>query len=114
MLVLFAYQLVALIIRSNDLMIVSLGLELLVNEIKRNCCDKIPCWEKANVSSLISDLGDSCNIAVGILNDLLLIDKIEDGKLILDKKPTFLITQIKELLKQYQNQVSITFYCLRS
>lgn len=40
----------------------------------------------SKLQEIVGDINESCSISVNILNDLLLIDKIEEGNLILDMK----------------------------
>lgn len=56
----------------------SLGLQLLSAPV-----------EPPNRIEIVGDLTEACSTAVTILNDLLLYDKIEEGNLVLEKKPVF-------------------------
>ena len=52
-----------------------MGLEVLIDNIPDSGC-----------KGVVADLTDACNTAVGILNDLLLYDKIEEGEVRLEKQ----------------------------
>ncbi len=54
---------------------ISMGLEVLTD----NAHD-------SSSKGVVMDLTDACNTAVGILNDLLLYDKIEEGEVRLEKQ----------------------------
>jgi signal transduction histidine kinase len=47
----------------------------------------------------------SCETAINTLNDLLLYDKIEDGKIILEKKPISVESFLYNCLKPFEIQV---------
>jgi signal transduction histidine kinase len=65
---------------------VFLGIQLLSAELKKlnsknNANDANSDTSEASVQSILKDISESCSTAIEILNDLLLIDKIEDGNL---------------------------------
>lgn len=72
--------------------IVYLGIQLLTAELKKMIEKKkkeggeSEC-EGSRLQGIVNDISESCSISVNILNDLLLIDKIEEGNLILEMKP---------------------------
>jgi signal transduction histidine kinase len=70
---------------------VYLGIQLLSNEMKqlteRNSQEKdnhVGVEEiTEKLGGMLKDIEESCSISINILNDLLLIDKIEEGNLVL-------------------------------
>jgi signal transduction histidine kinase len=65
---------------------VYLGIQLLAAELKKmSVKQKSDCGAKLH--DIVNDISESCSISINILNDLLLIDKIEEGNLILNMKP---------------------------
>jgi signal transduction histidine kinase len=66
--------------------VVYLGIQLLAAELKE-MSDKQKSDYGAKLQEIVHDISESCSISISILNDLLLIDKIEEGNLNLDMKP---------------------------
>jgi len=69
-----------------------MGIQLLTAELKQ-MIDKNKRESNASdcagskLQEIVNDISESCSISVNILNDLLLIDKIEEGNLVLEMKP---------------------------
>lgn len=86
-----------------------LGLKILENEIRK---EKGP--HARNRLSTVSDIAHACDIAVGILNDLLNYDRLEDGTLIIEPRkilalPFFISTTNLFLLQAEEKGVTFKF-----
>ena len=79
-----------------------MGLELLAVSI-----------DTTHLHHIVNDLMNACGIAVEILNDLLLYDKIEEGNLVLERKPVFVKPFLLQCLGIFSLQVCLQseFYC---
>jgi signal transduction histidine kinase len=77
-----------------------MGLNLLENELKQG---NIDC---GSLMEMISDATGSCGIAIEILNDLLLYEKIDGGLLTLEKAPVNVWKFVNDVLKVFLIQVS--------
>ena len=53
----------------------------------------------------LSDIRESCDTAVNILNELLTLDKLESGILMLEKKPLLAWSFISEVVRPFVVQV---------
>jgi signal transduction histidine kinase len=65
-----------------------------------------------DVTEILHDVEDSCTTAVDILNDILLYDTIEDGRMELDKgdiSALALITKVSSPFKVQAQQMGVTF-----
>ena len=92
-----------------------IGLELLKKEVKLFCraSEARKCEHLEGVSNeaeeslleLIHDTSQSCDIAIEILNDLLLYEKIDGGLLVLEEKEILLWPFILDVLKLFDVQV---------
>ena len=76
-----------------------LGLNLLENDLKEGETDT------AVLSELISDATSSCTIAIGILNDLLMYEKIDGGLLTLERAETPVWEFVEGVMKAFLIQV---------
>lgn len=98
----------------------SLGLQLLQKEANRfnnkqhkYRLEQFPSGlypDSADVESfleLISDTNDACNIAIDILNDLLLYEKIDGGLLSMEATDVSLMTFVKDVVKVFVVQVNL-------
>jgi signal transduction histidine kinase len=83
-----------------------LGLNLLENDIKDGVMDT------AVLTDLISDATSSCTIAIGILNDLLMYEKIDGGLLTLERAETPVWEFVEGVLKVFLIQVRVVRFCL--
>lgn len=61
--------------------------------------------ESIDVRELLSDMNLSCDSAINTLNDLLLFEKIEDGKMKLEKKRILISELITKSIKPFDIQV---------
>jgi signal transduction histidine kinase len=84
---------------------VFLGLQLLADHL-----EQLSVSTKSTIAvtgmELCDDIKGSCFIAIEILNDLLLYDKIEDGSIIVDLRPLPLSPLIESVISMFQVQVS--------
>lgn len=86
-----------------------LGLKILENEIRK---EKGP--HARNRLATVQDIAHACDIAVGILNDLLNYDRLEDGTLIIEPRkilalPFFISTTNLFLLQAEEKGVTFKF-----
>ena len=85
-----------------------LGLKILENEIRK---EKGP--HAKNRLSTVQDIAHACDIAVGILNDLLNYDRLEDGTLIIEPRKIlalpFFISTTNLFLLQAEEKVTFKF-----
>jgi signal transduction histidine kinase len=58
-----------------------------------------------DLKQCINDMYNACDSAIGILNDLLLFDKLEDGKLLLDKSKIDIGVLLRSALSPFNAQV---------
>ena len=99
---------------------VYLGIQLLTTELKEKCekknCDNTDDNDTSNNNTklldIVNDIRSSCSVSVNILNDLLLIDKIEEGKLILDKKSANAMHMFETCIRNFKVQVQMKFITL--
>lgn len=56
---------------------------------------------------VVGDSTQACSSAIGILNDLLLYDKVEDGKMTLDREDVYVRSFIVNCISKFQTQVVI-------
>lgn len=92
---------------------VSLGLDLLHSTIKpylQNNSSKLSPSLLHNMNRMISDVSDSANIAIDILNDLLLYDKIEEGNLVIYPEKLNVQHLITSLVSNFSIQVYYYYY----
>mgnify|MGYP005998402307 CR=1 FL=1 len=78
-----------------------LGLDLLGNEVKEGVTDP------AVLTDLISDATSSCAIAITILNDLLMYEKIDGGLLTLERSEMPVWSFVESVMKVFLIQVSV-------
>ena len=83
-----------------------LGLNLLQTDLKEGVLDPTV------LSEVVSDSTGSCTIAIGILNDLLLYEKIDGGLLTLEKEEMSMWSFVEDTLKVFLIQVSLTIFLL--
>jgi signal transduction histidine kinase len=57
----------------------------------------------------VMEVKDSCNIAVEVLNELLLFDKLENGNLLLEKTTVNALSFIKHTIKPFHMQVIVLY-----
>ena len=99
---------------------VYLGIQLLTTELKEKCgkknCDNTDDNDTSNNNTklldIVNDIRSSCSVSVNILNDLLLIDKIEEGKLILDKKSLNAMHMFETCIRNFKLQVQMKYITL--
>ena len=70
----------------------------------------------SKLQDIVNDISESCGISINILNDLLLIDKIEEGNLNLDMKPENAKDLFQPCIQNFDVQVGVivdhyTFVC---
>ena len=88
---------------------VTLGLDLLDSRIKsylETTHSTVTSTLLNDVSRMISDVSDSATIAIDILNDLLLYDKIEEGNLVIFPENINVQHLISSLINNFSIQVS--------
>jgi signal transduction histidine kinase len=94
---------------------VYLGIQLLSSEIKQLSDQKKAGNSSSSSSveelteklgSILKDINDSCSISINILNDLLLIDKIEEGNLILEIDSINAKELVEPCIQNFDIQVS--------
>ena len=56
---------------------------------------------------VIRDVTASCDVALNMVNDMMLLDKMEDGKLILEKTPVAVWKAMKTAVMPFFTQVPI-------
>jgi signal transduction histidine kinase len=86
---------------------VFMGIQLARKQLAQN--------NPADASSILHDVEESCVTAVDILNDILLYDKIEDGRMELDKTVVTahkLVKSVADLFVVQVGVVSCLAYCL--
>jgi signal transduction histidine kinase len=93
-------------------LLVFLGIQLLSAELKKlNVKSNVDdaqaesCTSEESVQSILRDISESCSVAIEILNDLLLIDKIEEGNLNLDMNSINAKDLIGPCIKNFEVQV---------
>ena len=59
----------------------------------------------AELNRCIADMYNACGSAINILNDLLIFDKLEDGKLVLDKSQVIIGDLLRTSLSPFNAQV---------
>ena len=87
---------------------VFMGLQLCLKNIRRR---NLPCKSgdpEAELEQFLVDIQDSCFIAISVLNDLLLYDKMEDGMMHLDKSVIGLRTLLDMCIHPFAVQVDHT------
>lgn len=95
----------------TPLNVLSMGLEVLegmpssTTSLKDHPID-INISNNTKNNEVIQDLKEACDTAVGILNDLLLYDKIEDGSLVLEKKIVMARPLIIKCVRMFARPVS--------
>jgi signal transduction histidine kinase len=60
---------------------------------------------ESDSSDIISDACDACQLAVNILNNLLMYDRIEDGKMVLDKQVVAVRSLLIKCIRLFEVQV---------
>jgi signal transduction histidine kinase len=83
-----------------------MGIELLTSHPFIQMSDSV---ESHDVREILSDMNISCESAIDTLNDLLLFEKIEDGKMKLEIKPILISELIAKCVKPFDLQVSLHF-----
>jgi signal transduction histidine kinase len=63
-----------------------------------------------NVFDMADEIKESCDIAINILNDLLLYEKMEGGLLVLEKKPEPALDLVYEVRSQCVRVCSINYF----
>jgi hypothetical protein len=58
-----------------------------------------------DMDTTISDIKSSCCVAIDILNDLLIYDKIESGNLVLERKYIYIMEHLIDWLIPFKMQV---------
>jgi signal transduction histidine kinase len=95
---------------------VFLGIQLLSAELKKlnfkNNAENKNINTEASLQSILKDISESCSIAIEILNDLLLIDKIEEGNLHLDMNVINAKELIEPCIQNFDVQVIVNCYSL--
>ena len=91
-------------------LIVYVGIQLLTSELKQAIAKKKKEGGESDCAAsklhdIVHDISESCNISINILNDLLLIDKIEEGNLTLDIKPENAKDLIETCIQNFAVQV---------
>jgi signal transduction histidine kinase len=76
---------------------VYLGLQLVIDEAKRN--------SGVVDVDMLESIMDSCLTSIDILNDLLLYDKLEDGLMMLDKRPENAKMTLERIIQPFTVQV---------
>ncbi len=66
---------------------------------------------KSDIETMLNEIELSCRVAVDILNDLLLFDKIEEGLVMLQKTPVDLVDCVRQCVGMFQVQVMNYFTC---
>jgi signal transduction histidine kinase len=61
--------------------------------------------ESSDVREILSDINLSCDAAIDTLNDLLLFEKIEEGKMKLDQRKILISDLIAKCVKPFDLQV---------
>lgn len=61
--------------------------------------------DSIDVREILSDMNLSCDSAINTLNDLLLFEKIEDGKMKLERKSILIADLITKSVKPFDIQV---------
>lgn len=87
--------------------VVHIGIQLLTAELERLIkLSKLDLGVLNMLLEVVNDISASCTISINILNDLLLIDKIDEGNLNLDLKPENARDLIEPCIKNFDVQVS--------
>ncbi len=94
-----------------------LGLALLDKEVHKlfttacggakNAMDKADKKLKSALVELVADTHQACNVAVEILNDLLMYEKIDGGLMVLDANEILVWPFLNEVMKLFVVQVGI-------
>jgi signal transduction histidine kinase len=79
---------------------VFMGIQLARKQLAQN--------NPADASSILHDVEESCVTAVDILNDILLYDKIEDGRMELDKTVVTAHKLVKSVADLFVVQVGVS------
>jgi signal transduction histidine kinase len=82
-----------------------MGIELLSSHPFLSLSNHPECHD---VREILSDISLSCDAAIDTLNDLLLFEKIEDGKMKLDKRKILISDLLARCVKPFDLQVSET------
>ena len=77
---------------------VCLGLKLMFDDFTKH-------GESRSRLENLSDIRESCDTAVNILNELLKLDKLESGILMLEKKPVLAWSFVSEIVRPFAVQV---------
>jgi len=77
---------------------VCLGLKLMFDDFTKH-------GESRSRLENLSDIRESCDTAVNILNELLTLDKLESGILMLEKKPVLAWSFVSEIVRPFAVQV---------
>ena len=93
----------------TPLNIVVVGLSLLRNELEGGIVD--PNARDA-VLKTVSEISESCDVAVTILGDLLTLDKLETDALRLDLEDICVISFLNETVRPFKVQVLV--FCFRA
>jgi signal transduction histidine kinase len=89
---------------------VLMGIELLTSHPFINLSNTI---DSEDVREILSDMNISCESAIDTLNDLLLFEKIEDGKMKLERKSILISELIARCVKPFDLQVCLLFLDIR-
>jgi signal transduction histidine kinase len=71
--------------------------------------DDVPIHRQVGVEDICSLLGvvdESCNVAIGTLNDILTYDKLQDGDMVTEKESVPALTLIREALHPFLVQAA--------
>ena len=82
-----------------------LGLQLLAKEAKKQQ-QQYKDVEMSSLLDLIQDTSHACSIAIDILNDLLLSEKIDDGLMTLETAVVNVQVFVEDVVKSFVLQVS--------
>lgn len=86
-----------------------LGLSVLEEDIRQSFAESPSSTGSAALIEVVADITQACNIAVEILNDLLMYEKIEGGLLQLEKEEVEIGPFVAEVLKLFSMQVKERF-----
>jgi len=79
-----------------------MGLRLLHEELQS--LGNVDCLQ------MVKDTQESCEVAIGILSEMLMFDKAESGLLVLEKEILSPVQFIKGIVSAFRTQVGINFY----
>jgi signal transduction histidine kinase len=91
----------------NPLNIVSLGLQSLAQALctARPSASPFPDDSESSARVIVEDVSRACGVAIEMLNELLLLDKIEEGHMVLEKTHMNARQQVMESVSLFDVQV---------